>query len=263
MLEIKRDTIRVMWEDGKLNPNSFASSKDGRLVSVGSYWGGNGVSIWQADTGRLVRELPIGDAHMDFAADGRRLYATTGRLSPRGAECRSWWVGSWEPDRALPLKRTSHSPAHLRVAADGTVAVLFSMNDVRLLDPESLEELATLSAPEPGLLQGVEFSPDGATLLTTASGTVHVWDLRRLHQELAGLGLDWSAAPSACHARISRFLRFATISSTQCVRNCSRTRSWKPCRYAIRPRTRRCRSGASAHSCPAPISVARVRTGMA
>ena len=196
MLEIKRDTIRVMWEDGKLNPNSFASSKDGRLVSVGSYWGGNGVSIWQADTGRLVRELPIGDAHMDFAADGRRLYATTGRLSPRGAECRSWWVGSWEPDRALPLKRTSHSPAHLRVAADGTVAVLFSMNDVRLLDPESLEELATLSAPEPGLLQGVEFSPDGATLLTTASGTVHVWDLRRLRQELAALSLDWSTARS-------------------------------------------------------------------
>jgi len=46
------------------------------------------------------------------------------------------------------------------------------------------------------LLQGVEFSPDGATLLTTASGTVHVWDLRRLRQELAALSLDWSTARS-------------------------------------------------------------------
>jgi WD40 repeat protein len=192
LLELDRETIRVIWEDWKLNPNSAAASKDGRLVAVASYWGGSGITIWEADTGRLVRELAIGDAKMDFAADGRRLYTTTGRLSPRGAECRSWWIGSWEPDRALALKRTSHWPAHLSVAADGTVAVLFTMSDIRLLDPESLEELGTLSAPEPGLLQGLEFSPDGTKLLSTAAGTVHLWDLRRLRQELEGLGLDWS-----------------------------------------------------------------------
>jgi serine/threonine protein kinase/WD40 repeat protein len=192
LLELDRETIRVIWENWKLNPNSFAASKDGRLVAVGSYWGGSGITIWEAHTGRLVRELPIGDARMDFAPDGRRLYTTTGRLSPRGAECRSWWIGSWEPDRTLALKRTSHWPPDLRVAPDGTLALLFTMSDLRLLDPESLKELATLSAPEPGLLQGVEFSPDGRTLLTTTSGTVHLWDLGRLRQELAGLGLDWS-----------------------------------------------------------------------
>ena len=96
------------------------------------------------------------------------------------------------PDAAVALQRTSHAPAHLQVAPDGTVAILFTMSDIRLLDPESLEELATLSAPQPGLLQGVEFSPDGTTLYSTAVGTVQLWDLRRLRQELAGLGLDWS-----------------------------------------------------------------------
>jgi serine/threonine protein kinase/WD40 repeat protein len=195
LLQLNGETIRVVWECRKPNANWLAGSRDGRLVAVGSYGGGNGVSVWEADTGRLVRELPIGDANLTFAADGHRLYTTTGRLSPRGAECRSWWIGSWEPDRALPLERTSHTPADMDVAADGTVAVLFTMSDVRLLAPETLEEIVSLSAPEPGLVHGPTFSPDGTKLVTAASGTVHVWDLRRLHQELAGLGLDWSAAP--------------------------------------------------------------------
>jgi serine/threonine protein kinase/WD40 repeat protein len=196
LLELDEDVIQVRWEDWKPNANSIAASRDGRLVAVASYGGGSGISIWEAETGRLVRELPIGDAYIAFAADGSRLYTTTGRLSPRGPECRSWRVSSWEPDHALTLKRTSHSPAHLSTAADGSVAVTFTMNDVRILNPDSLEELATLSAPHPGLLQGVIFSPDATKLESSASGTVHLWDLLRLRQELAQFGLDWDGPVS-------------------------------------------------------------------
>jgi len=198
LLELDAETIRILWER-KLNASSLAASPDGRWVAVGSYGGGSGVSVWEADTGRLVGELPVGDARLAFSADGRRLYTTTGRLSPRGAECRSWWVGSWEPDRALPLKRTSHSPAGLAVAADGTVAVVFTMSDMRLLDPETLEEVATLSAPEPGSLAGGAFSPDGTTLATSATETVQLWDLQRLHRGLRAIGLDWDAPAPADH----------------------------------------------------------------
>jgi WD40 repeat protein len=190
LLELDGETIRVLWEDWKLNADSTAASRDGRWVAVGSYRGGDGISVWETETGRRVCELPIGDAHMAFAADGRRLYTTTGRLSPRGAECRSWWVGSWEPDRAVPLKRASHSPAELGVAPDGTVAVVFTTSDVRLLDPETLGKIMTLSAPQPEVLQGVQFSPDRTTLIATASGALHLWNLRRLHEELVELGLD-------------------------------------------------------------------------
>jgi serine/threonine protein kinase/WD40 repeat protein len=197
LLELNADTIRVIWERRKPNASlSAAVSRDGRLVAVGSYWGGNGVSVWETDTGRLAGELPTGDAHIAFAADGRHLYTTTGRLSPRGSECRSWWVGSWKPDRALALKRASHRPAGLDVAADGTVSIVFTMNDMRLLNPETFEELATLSAPQPGMLEGGPFSSDGTTLFTTDSGTVQVWNLQAMRRQLATMGLDWTTPAS-------------------------------------------------------------------
>jgi serine/threonine protein kinase/WD40 repeat protein len=189
LLELNAQTIHVRWEDSMLNANYAVASPDGRLVAVSSYWGGNGISVWETETGRQVRQLPIGDARMVFAADGRRLYTTTGRLSPHGAECRSWWSDSWEADRAIPLQRASHAPAGLCVAADGTVAVIVTSSDVRLFDPETFEEILTLSAPQPEVLQGVWFSPDRTTLGATASGTLHLWNLRRLHQELAEIGL--------------------------------------------------------------------------
>jgi hypothetical protein len=127
---------------------------------------------------------------MAFAADGRRLYTITGRLSPHGAECRSWRVDSREADRAVPLQRASHAPGGLSVASDGTVAVIATTSDVRLMEPDTLEEIMTLSAPRPEVLQASVFSPDGTTLVTSASGIVQMWNLRRLHRELAELGLD-------------------------------------------------------------------------
>lgn len=189
LVELDAATAQVVWEDSKLNASSVAASGDGRLVAVGSYWGGNGISVWETDTGRLARELPIGDAHMAFAVDGRRLYTATGRLSPRGAECCSWRLDSREPDRALALTRASHAPAQLCVAPDGTVAVIGTTSDVRLLDPDTLEERMTLSAPRPEVLQGVAFSPDRSTLAACASGALQLWHLQRLHEELSRLGL--------------------------------------------------------------------------
>jgi serine/threonine protein kinase/WD40 repeat protein len=190
LLDLQGESIRVLWEDSMLNANFPVSSPDGRLVAVSSYWGGNGISVWETDTGRLVRELPIGDARMAFAADGRRLYTITGRLSPRGAECRSWRLDSWQADRAVPLQRASHAPAGLTVASDGTVAVIATASDVRLLEPDTLDEIVTLSAPRPEVIQGSVFSPDATTLATSASGIVQMWNLRQLHKELAVLGLD-------------------------------------------------------------------------
>jgi WD40 repeat protein len=195
VVEVRPGEARILWKDRQPHVHYMAASPDGNLLATGSFEGGSGVQVREAATGRIVCDLPIGDATVAFSADGRRLYTGTGRLSPTGAECCAWRVGSWEVERRLPLSRPSSSPAEVETSADGTLAVAFTANDVRLLDPETLGEIATLTTPAPELVVRMRFSPDGGTLATSADGGLHLWDLRRLRQELTALGLDWEARP--------------------------------------------------------------------
>jgi WD40 repeat protein len=188
------DVCREQWQAPMPMAHFAAASADGRWVAAGPYEGGSrGVRVWEADTGRLEKELPIGDAGVEFSPDSRWLYTVTGRLSPRGAELCAWRVGTWEPEHRLALIRTmSTPPGHLGIAPDGSaVAVPYSQETVRLVRAESFAEITTLTAPEPGLVVATDISPDGALLLATAGPRLHLWDLRRLRQELKALGLDW------------------------------------------------------------------------
>jgi WD40 repeat protein len=195
MVEVGAGGARSLWRAPLVNVGYFAARPDGRLVAGGSFEGGSGVRVWEADTGRLVQELPIGDASVAFSADGRRLFTATGRVAPGGAACCAWRLGASEPDLTLPLSRSTSSPPSLEVAADGTVAVAFTMNDVRLLEPDTLREIATLTSPDPRLVSGLVFSPDGCTLAVISGGPIRFWDLRALRAELAALGLDWDRPP--------------------------------------------------------------------
>ena len=53
-------------------------------------------------------------------------------------------------------------------------------------------EYATFEMPEAQVIITLAFSPDGG-LLAVAGQTqvIHVWNLRRIRQELAELKLDW------------------------------------------------------------------------
>jgi serine/threonine protein kinase/WD40 repeat protein len=192
LLEIG-EACREKWRAPMPRSGYAAGSPDGRWVAAGSAEGGSGVRVWEADTGRLEKELPIGDAYVQFSPDSRWLYTITGRLSPRGAELCAWRVGTWEPAHRLALIRTTSSPTGpLGVALDGTaVAVPYSQETVRLVRADSFAEVATLAAPDPGLLVSTTISHDGALLLATAGHRLHFWDLRRLRQELKPLRLDW------------------------------------------------------------------------
>jgi eukaryotic-like serine/threonine-protein kinase len=195
VVEVGREFTRELWQAAQHNCNFFASSRDGRLVATGSFSGGDGVRIWNESTGRLLRELAIGDARAVFSADGRRLFTTTARLSPRGSECRAWRVDGFEPAADLVLNQSSSSPAPLSVGSDGTVAVAYTIDDARLLEPDTLQQIATLSAPDPRLIPVLGFTPDAGMLAVSSAGTVDLWDLRRLRAELAQLGLDWDRPP--------------------------------------------------------------------
>jgi WD40 repeat protein len=171
---------------------TYSSIADGRWWAAGTQDGGLGVSIFDARSGKLVKELVIGDARPAFSPDGRWLVTTTGRLSSPEGECCLWRTDTWGRVRRQPLHSGSSSPAPVVVSPDSrVVAVASSVSDVRLLHLETLEEIATLTSPEPGFIVGLVFSPDGRQLFVTVDNTVHAWDLHALRLQLRSIGLDW------------------------------------------------------------------------
>jgi WD40 repeat protein len=66
-----------------------------------------------------------------------------------------------------------------------------TMTDIRLLRPDTFEEIATLTSPQFQMINRMAFNHDGSRLAATAGKTIHVWDLREVRQRLRELDLDW------------------------------------------------------------------------
>jgi WD40 repeat protein len=164
-----------------------AVSPDGRWVVTGSYedyFLHAGVKIWDAVTGRPVRDLPLGCAPgLKFSPDGRWL-ATTDLVRTH-----LWKVGSWEEGPRLGGKSLVFAPDGLAAVGDGPV--------VRLVDPDTGREYAQLDATDAPNPIPCCFSSDGALLVAVGGDTqtLLVWDLRALRQELAERDLDWARGP--------------------------------------------------------------------
>src|SRR5262249_20638796 len=161
-----------------------AVSPDGKWISTGT-WHGTGVKVWEARSGRLLRELPVDEsANVVFSPDGTRLLSSTVN------EYRIWEVGSWKP--GLVIRREGGTPPGVAAfTPDGwLVAVAHSSTLVKLVETGSGREVAALETPEPQHISSLCFSPDGARLAAgNASGTVHLWDLRLIRPELPALRL--------------------------------------------------------------------------
>ncbi|HTU89768.1 MAG TPA: hypothetical protein VMF69_06715, partial [Gemmataceae bacterium] len=164
----------------------IALSPKGQWAAIGT-WRGNGTRIWDLHSGQQVgKELPGGDACVAFSPDGRWLVNGT------KDEYRFWEVGSWRPGLRIP--RTPQSvPGPLAFTTDGKIlAIAHSLREVRLIETATGRELATLIAPEPLPIRWLCFRPDGELLAVACGNRVlQLWDLRRIHERLADLGLDW------------------------------------------------------------------------
>jgi serine/threonine protein kinase/WD40 repeat protein len=183
---------RRLWVRSVPNMSTNHLSPDGRWWAIGTVEGGRALSILDTHTGELVKDLTIGDAYPCFSPDSRWLVTTTGRLTVPGGECCLWRTGSWEKVLSRPLGRNTSSPASLYVSPDGaSVAVDYDQKDIKLLTLETLEEIATLTSPEPGIILGMGFSPDGRYLGVMRNNTVNLWDLQALRRGLAAIEMDW------------------------------------------------------------------------
>jgi WD40 repeat protein len=170
----------------------IAGSPDGKWVAAGTWEGTGGLRIYDADSGRVVKEWQAGLVVPQFSPDGRWLAVATGSMGPDGAACSLWRVGTWECVHTWPTERTS-SPSRMAFSPDGRVlAIQPTMTDVELVDTTTFRELARLQAPNPLLLTLMAFSPDGGQLASaTGRGVVQLWDVRGLRKSLSEMGLDW------------------------------------------------------------------------
>jgi WD40 repeat protein len=187
---------RELWTRRFPNVNFISGSPDGRWVATGTFEAGNSVRVWDRRSGKLEKDWPIGDAEVAFSPDGRWLAAATGRLSADGAECRTWRVGSWEPGPRVALDRMTSAPPPLAFTPDGKMlAVVHTITEIRLLNADTLEDIAILAPPDPILIRRVAFKPDGSQLAAAANNYIQLWNLRVVRQRLKELSLDWDAPP--------------------------------------------------------------------
>ena len=176
---------------------SVAVSPDGRWLAVGG-WKEAGVRVWGLRRRRLERILKPNDARgemhfiIGFSPDGRWLVSCTHSAS----FCFHFWrVGTWDVGLRIYQERNGgawHPPAF---TGDGRLMALgIAPDQVRLADAATGRELARLTTLQPVTPTPLAFSPDGTRhIASTNQKTALVWDLRRIRDQLAPMGLDWDA----------------------------------------------------------------------
>jgi eukaryotic-like serine/threonine-protein kinase len=186
-------------------------SPDGRWAVTGSHWyEGSGPcnKVWNADTGQLVANLPYPDVESihGFSPDSRWLHYADFKQSKR-LEIASLAAvpdipnATSAPGDPQPRQEgwvSKQVPFGGAFTPDGSFrAVGGGDGTISLLAPDAEREIARLPSPETGPISPTQFSPDGTLLLASGaeSGTVYVFDLRRIREGLADLGLDWDAPP--------------------------------------------------------------------
>jgi serine/threonine protein kinase/WD40 repeat protein len=162
----------------------IAVSPDGGWVVTGS-WSGGGAIVWEAQTGRLVKELLAEEGRMDvgFSPDGKW-------LATNGESLHIWSFPELQEQLCLDRGIFAFSP-------DGRLlAVESGKGAVRLLAPDTGREYARLEDPNQERAIHLAFSPDNTQLLVNGEReALHLWDLRAIRAELAARDLDWALPP--------------------------------------------------------------------
>ena len=166
--------------------STAAISPDGRFF-VSSIWKGGGTRVWD-----LQQKRPIAQWHDEgglalFSPRGDWLVVGTSR------EFLFYETSSWQLKRCLERAASSALNGLGAFSLDGKLLALsHTLQQIRLVNPETGTTLATLDSPTPERITALSFSRD-STLLAAATdnGEVQLWNLSQLRRELAILGLDW------------------------------------------------------------------------
>jgi len=145
-------------------------SPDDTLVASSTY-GEESAFIWDANTGELVHELPVGSPsfHVAFSPDTALLASSSNSSS----------TILWDVESGEEVKRVSVGGADIGQATfspDGSSILLQVGNRLVLMDIESENVLATFDGHS-GSIRSYTYSQDGAIVLTgSQDGTLRLWD---------------------------------------------------------------------------------------
>ncbi len=187
VVELDGETRRRSILGPHVNVDRISLRPDGKRLAS-STWLGVDVKVWNTRTGELELTIPLNDnAHVEFSPDGRWLAV----MAP-GA-CFLHDAVTFERTRRIEKPARGGFPGVAAFRADGKVLAISSgRKSIRLIDPATGADLATLEAPAV-LGGGITFHPDGSRLYAAAeAGHIHDWDIALLRGELSELGLDWA-----------------------------------------------------------------------
>jgi WD40 repeat protein len=173
-----------------------AISPDGRWLTSNPWGNASGVKVWDLQTGKHAWTLPGTIAPGTFSPDGHWL------VLGAGGEYQVREVGTWRLSYRI-RRDSSELLGPVAFARDGSMmAIVSATSQIRLIDPRTFRDLATLTSPEssssePQRIVALAFSPDGTHLAAACwtPNAVQLWDLRLIRRQLAVMGLDWDLPP--------------------------------------------------------------------
>jgi serine/threonine protein kinase/WD40 repeat protein len=172
--------------------NRLAASPDGRWIAATTHFNfpQDACRISDLSTQKIAWMFPK-QTPATFSPDGK--WIVTG-----GDECHVWEAGTWRLDKVISGEAGLGDILHAAFSPDGNVlAIAYAAGVVRLVEPHSGRELATLAVPNAarGPIK-LCFSPDGSHLAGVVQRLgVQLWDLHLIRRQLADIGLDWDLAP--------------------------------------------------------------------
>jgi eukaryotic-like serine/threonine-protein kinase len=170
---------------------SLSLSPNARWIATYGHWDIRGtLSVRASATGEIVMNSVGSYALGEFSRDGRWL-ATGGEM------LQLWDTQTWKVAKASRSRPELGQPGASVFTYDSRMlAVIYSSQVIRLLDPDSGDEIATFTDPLGRLFHSLAFSRDGTLLAVAGNNNLtQVWDLRKIRAQLNELGLDWQGSP--------------------------------------------------------------------
>ena len=194
-------TVRLLDLDTRLEKSPLrgkdvfrftALSPDGKWCAAGS-WLTDSVYVFNAASGETAQILPAcrSTRRLAFSPDSHWL------VMCGDEEYRFWGTSRWRSSSSVERKSTGDLKVCAAFSADSRVAALaYSAQIIKLVDPGTGREFATLQPREPQNIAAMAFSPDGTLLaVTTWTQVIQLWDLHLIRNELAEMKLDWDLPP--------------------------------------------------------------------